>query len=81
MTNFRKERADQLQEMVSKLPRIGSRPIQNVHHLRETLYEVALDLATQREMMCQVGDPKWTTMADLLDDMMDVIDYVDAQAK
>ena len=41
----------------------------------------AFRLANQRETMRQAGDHRWTTMSDLLDDMMVIIDYVDSHAK
>lgn len=72
-----KEYADRLKPLIDKLPRIGTNPIQDIDQLRALVYDVAIDLAAQRKVRHNANDHTWTLMSDLLDDVLDIADFID----
>lgn len=62
------------QELLAKLPRIGTQAITTPLAFRRRLEDVALQLGDLQESYRQEGRSDWWHMADLLDDVLDLLD-------
>ena len=59
---------------LAELPRIGTRNIESKAQLVQSLEDMAFALASFREELYLEGHPHWWHLADMLDDVMDVLD-------
>jgi hypothetical protein len=64
------------EEALARLPRIGVGEIKSREALIRRVEDVALDVGDIVEARRQAGDPEWWRSQDLLDDVLDILDFV-----
>lgn len=64
------------EEALAKLQRIGVGEIKSREALIRRVEDVALDIGDTVEARRQAGDPQWWRSQDLLDDVLDILDFV-----
>jgi hypothetical protein len=64
------------EEALAQLPRIGVGEIKSREALIRRVEDIALDVGDTVEARRQAGDPQWWRSQDLLDDVLDILDFV-----
>ena len=76
------EDADAVYEAdLAALPRIGTSPIATKAEMTKRIEQLAFDLARQRETRHAAGEADWWRFADMLDDVMDILDALKGTAE